>query len=71
MGKEFWIKCERKDEEELLNKYVKRDKNYPVVWITWYDAIEFCNKLSKKENLPVAYDNKGNMLDCNGKKQKI
>ena len=68
MGKEFWIKCERKDEEELLNKYVKRDKNYPVVWITWYDAIEFCNKLSKKENLPVAYDNKGNMLDCNGKK---
>mgnify|MGYP003591407658 CR=1 FL=1 len=68
MGKEFWIKCERKDEEELLNKYVKRDKNYPVVWITWYDAIEFCNKLNKKENLPIAYDNKGNMLDCNGKK---
>ena len=29
--------------------------NYPVSMISWYDSIEFCNKLSEKESLPPYY----------------
>jgi len=33
--------------------------NYPVEHITWYDAVEFCNKLSEKEGLQLVYAIKG------------
>src|SRR6056297_804541 len=39
----------------------------PVIHVSWYDAIAYCNWLSEKEGLAKAYDTEGNILDINGK----
>ncbi len=39
----------------------------PVINVSWWDAIDYCNWLSEKEKLPKAYDNNGNLLDKNGR----
>ena len=39
----------------------------PVINVTWWDAIDYCNWLSEKEKLPKAYDSKGNLLDKDGR----
>ena len=38
----------------------------PVVDVSWWDAIAYCNWLSEKEDLPKAYDSDGNLLDKDG-----
>ncbi len=43
----------------------------PVINVSWWDAIAYCNWLSEREGLPVAYrllgePNEGHMLDANG-----
>ncbi|HON29220.1 MAG TPA: SUMF1/EgtB/PvdO family nonheme iron enzyme, partial [Mesotoga infera] len=38
----------------------------PVINVTCWDAIDYCNWLSEKEGLPKAYDNSGNLLDKDG-----
>jgi len=38
----------------------------PVIMVTWWDAIEYCNWLSDKEGYPRAYDDEGNFLDAYG-----
>ena len=41
--------------------------NLPVDNVTWFDAIKYCNTLSRKENLAIAYnENTGDLLDLNG-----
>jgi len=39
----------------------------PVIYVSWWDAIAYCNWLSEKENLPKAYDSNGNLLDKDGR----
>ena len=39
----------------------------PVIYVSWWDAIAYCNWLSEKEKLPKAYDSNGNLLDKDGR----
>ncbi|MDD4157342.1 MAG: formylglycine-generating enzyme family protein, partial [Candidatus Cloacimonetes bacterium] len=39
--------------------------NRPVESISWYQAVEFCNKLSQKEGLTPAYTFNGRNVTCN------
>jgi len=38
----------------------------PVINVSWWDAVNYCNWLSEKEKLPKAYDSEGNLLDKYG-----
>ena len=38
----------------------------PVVNVSWWDAIAYCNWLSEDHGLPKAYDEEGNLLDSQG-----
>ena len=41
--------------------------NCPVEKVTWFDAIKYCNALSKKEGFALAYyQTTGELLDANG-----
>lgn len=53
-----------------LNNFVKNDKNgkganYPVYNISWFDAVKFCNALSKTQNLEPAYTINGKNVSWN------
>jgi len=39
-------------------------ENLPVENVSWYDAIEYCNKRSIKEGLTPAYSGSGNNITC-------
>ena len=47
----------QKEYQEIMGANPSRFKgdNLPVETVTWFDAIEYCNKLSQKEGLTPAY----------------
>jgi len=49
--------------------YLKGD-NLPVEQVSWYDAVEYCNKRSQKEGLTLAYTIDKNRSDPNNKNNR-
>ena len=49
------------------NPLYEQSPQDPVACVSWLDAVDYCNWLSKKEGLPVAYDVKtGDLVDPEG-----
>ena len=53
-----WIAVMGTGEDWTTTSYGKGD-NYPVYYVSWYDAMVFCNKLSKMEELEPVYSISG------------
>ncbi len=68
MGKHEVTQAEYKALMGTNPSYNKNCDNCPVEKITWFDAIKYCNALSKKEGFAVAYnETTGELLDANGR----
>jgi formylglycine-generating enzyme required for sulfatase activity len=39
--------------------------DYPMYYVSWSDAIEYCNRLSQKEGLTPYYSGSGDAIRCN------
>jgi len=39
--------------------------NYPMYYVSWNEAVEYCNKRSIEEGLTPAYSGSGNNITCN------
>ncbi|MDR2597011.1 MAG: formylglycine-generating enzyme family protein [Treponema sp.] len=49
------------------NVYIIEGNNYPMYIMNWYEAAEYCNKLSQKEGLTPAYTIDKTLSDPNNK----
>jgi formylglycine-generating enzyme required for sulfatase activity len=57
----------QKEYQEIMGTNPSRFKgdNLPVEMVSWYDAVEYCNKRSQKEGLTPAYTIDKNQIDPN------
>lgn len=54
----------QKEYQEIMsvNPSATKGDDLPVTNITWYDAVQYCNKLSQKESLDTCYTISGNTV---------
>jgi formylglycine-generating enzyme required for sulfatase activity len=47
----------QREYQEIMGKNPSRFRgdNLPVEWVTWFDAVEYCNRRSQREGLTPAY----------------
>jgi formylglycine-generating enzyme required for sulfatase activity len=50
-----------------INPSNSKGDNLPIENVSWYDAIDYCNKRSIKEGLTPAYQGSGDAITCNFK----
>jgi formylglycine-generating enzyme required for sulfatase activity len=55
---------EQKADANWKNPYFPQDDRHPVVLVSWNDATEYCNWLSRKEGLRPAYSGSGSTISC-------
>ena len=61
----LWYEVMKDTDRDARPSFFQGD-NRPVERVNWEDAIVFCNELSRRTGLPVAYDKDGNHLDSKG-----
>lgn len=55
---------EKRRDANWRNPYYEQDDRHPVVCVSWYDAVEFCNWRSRKEGLEPCYTGTGDSVVC-------
>jgi formylglycine-generating enzyme required for sulfatase activity len=70
-GGMVWVnnKWEQKADANWRNPYFSQGDSQPVVLVSWYDAIEYCNWRSQNKRLKPAYTIDKNHPDPNNKNQ--
>jgi len=56
-----------RQQRDMVNKLYSLDgegDNYPMYYVNWYEAVEYCNKRSIKEGLTPAYRGSGDSITC-------
>jgi formylglycine-generating enzyme required for sulfatase activity len=61
-GMIFTSRWEEKLDANWKNPYFTQGDNQPVVLVSWYDAIEYCNWRSREEGLGPAYMRNGDSV---------
>jgi formylglycine-generating enzyme required for sulfatase activity len=56
---------EKKPDANWKNPYFSQDDNSPVVFVSWFDAVQYCNWLSAQEGLAPVYAIKGEDVTWN------
>ncbi|UCG34345.1 MAG: formylglycine-generating enzyme family protein [Phycisphaerales bacterium] len=58
-------KVETRPDANWRNPYYRQDDRHPVVCVSWYDAVEYCNWRSRREGLRPCYTGCGDDVACN------
>lgn len=55
---------EERADADWCNPYISQEDEHPVVCVSWYDAVEYCNWLSRSEGLTPCYSGSGENTVC-------